>query len=88
MAGSGGELPYRTPFSRAAALAEGLALNHGFVDGNKRTAMYAMAFWLERESYRLETADEELVDIALKIAHKEVDIETVAMWLQERSAPV
>lgn len=88
MAGSGGQLLYRTPFARAAALAEGLALNHGFVDGNKRTALYAMAFWLEREGYRLETADEELVDLALKIARDEVDIETVATWLEERSAHV
>jgi prophage maintenance system killer protein len=30
-------------------VAESLVLNHGFVDGNKRSAMYAMAAWLERE---------------------------------------
>jgi hypothetical protein len=33
-----------------------VVLNHGFVDGNKRTAMYAMAAWLEREGYVFEAA--------------------------------
>jgi hypothetical protein len=38
------------------ALAESLTLNHGFVDGNKRTAMYAMAAWREREGYVIDAA--------------------------------
>lgn len=79
---------YDTPFKRAAALAESLVLNHGFVDGNKRTAMYAMAAWLERESYFIEAARGELRDIALSIASHELNTEQVAEWLAQRSIQI
>jgi death-on-curing protein len=75
---------YDTPFKRAAALAESLVLNHGFVDGNKRTAMYAMAAWLEREGYVIEAARGELRDLALSIASHELNTEQVAAWLVQR----
>jgi death-on-curing protein len=79
---------YDTPFKRAAALAESLVLNHGFVDGNKRTAMYAMAAWLEREGYVLEAARGELRDLALAIAAHEISTEQTASWLEKRSKPI
>ncbi|HEY4889488.1 MAG TPA: type II toxin-antitoxin system death-on-curing family toxin [Candidatus Dormibacteraeota bacterium] len=79
---------YDTPFKRAAALAESLVLNHGFVDGNKRTAMYAMAAWLEREGYVIEAARGELRDLALAIASHELSMEQIAAWLKQRSKPV
>jgi len=55
------------PVQRAAALAEALIQNHGFVDGNKRTAMYAVGLRLEREGRRLEATQDELVDFALAL---------------------
>jgi death on curing protein len=79
---------YDNPFKRAAALAERLVLNHGFVDGNKRTAMYAMAAWLEREGYVLEAARGELRDFALAIAAHKLSAEQVANWLGKRSKPI
>ena len=79
---------YDTPFKRAAALAESLVLNHGFVDGNKRTAMYAMAAWLEREGYVIEAARGELRDLALAIASHELSMEQIAAWLEQRSKQV
>jgi death on curing protein len=81
----GGRNLYETPFKRAAAVAESLVLNHGFVDGNKRTAMYAMAAWLEREGYVIEAARGELRDLALSIASRELNIDQVVAWLVERS---
>jgi len=85
LASFGGENLYDTPFKRAAALAESLVLNHGFVDGNKRTAMYAMAAWLEREGYVIEAARGELRDFALAIASHELSTEQIAVWLVKRS---
>lgn len=78
---------YETPFNRAAALAESLVLNHGFVDGNKRTAMYAMAAWLDREGFRIEAARGELRDLALAIAARRLSVDQIADWLKERSQP-
>jgi death on curing protein len=88
LASFGGRNLYETPFKRAAALAESLVLNHGFVDGNKRTAMYAMAAWLEREGSVIEAARGELRDLALSIASHEVGIEQVADWLEQRARPI
>lgn len=88
LASFGGRNLYDTPFTRAAALAESLVLNHGFVDGNKRTAMYAMAAWLEREGYVIEAARGELRDLALAIASHELSMEQIAAWLEQRSKQV
>jgi death on curing protein len=84
----GGKNLYLTSFKRAAALAESLVLNHGFVDGNKRSAMYAMAAWLEREGYRLEADRGELRDIALAIATHKVTFDQIAVWLTDRSGTI
>jgi death on curing protein len=84
----GGKNLYNTPSKRAAALAESLVLNHGFIDGNKRTAMYAMAAWLEREDYVFEAARGELRDLALAIASHELTTEQIASWLEKRSKQI
>jgi death on curing protein len=79
---------YETPFNRVAALAESLVLNHGFVDGNKRTAMYAMAAWLVREGYVIEAARGELRDLALSIASHALSTDQIAAWLVQRSKEI
>jgi death-on-curing protein len=88
LASFGGKNLYDTPFKRAAALAESLVLNHGFVDGNKRTAMYAMAAWLEREGYVIEAERGALRDLALAIASHELNTEQISAWLEQRSAQI
>jgi death-on-curing protein len=88
LASFGAKNLYDTPFKRAAALAESLVLNHGFVDGNKRTAMYAMAAWLEREGYVIEAERGALRDLALAIASHELSTEQIAAWLEQRSTQI
>lgn len=46
-----GELAYPTLAKMAAALAYGLARNHGFVDGNKRAAHMTSRVFLEYNGY-------------------------------------
>lgn len=84
----GGKNLYATPFKRAAAFAESIVLNHGFVDGNKRTAMYAMGAWLEREGYAIDAERGELRDLALAIARRNMSVDATANWLQSRSRRV
>jgi len=43
----------------AARLGIGLAMNHGFVDGNKRTGAVAMIAFLSLNGWRLEMANDE-----------------------------
>ncbi|MDE2227921.1 MAG: type II toxin-antitoxin system death-on-curing family toxin [Alphaproteobacteria bacterium] len=44
---------YRSIARKAAALTHSLALNHGFIDGNKRTALYVVNLFLRKSGYRL-----------------------------------
>jgi death-on-curing protein len=88
LASFGGKNLSDTPFKRAAALVESLVLNHGFVDGNKRTAMYAMAAWLEREGYVIEAARGEVRDLALAIASHQMSTEQIAAGLVQRSIQI
>lgn len=84
----GGKYLYETAFKRAAALAESVVLNHGFVDGNKRTAIYAMAALLEREGHSIQAARGELRDLALAIASRSRGVDDIAAWLERHSEAV
>ena len=84
----GGELVYKTPFKRAGVLWLGLIRNHGFVDGNKRTATAAMARWLQFEGYRLRSGQDEVVEMAVAIAERHLEVDEVADWLERHSAVI
>lgn len=43
-------------FQLAASYAEGVSRNHAFVDGNKRTAFYVAADFLEQNGHQLQAA--------------------------------
>jgi death on curing protein len=88
LAGFGGQAVYETPFKRAAILWIGLIRNHGFVDANKRTATAAMARWLQLEGFKLRSGQDELVEMAVAIAQKTVELDDVAGWLQSYSQPL
>jgi death-on-curing protein len=87
LAGLGGARFYTTPFSRAAALMEALIRHHGFVDGNKRTAVMATAFWLEREGYLLAASQHDVVEAAVGVAEHRWGLEGLAQWLKANSRP-
>ena len=53
---------YADIIEEAAALFESLSQNHPFIDGNKRTAMTAMAVLLMMNDYRLTFSDVETYD--------------------------
>jgi len=76
-------------FDQAAALCNGLALNHPFLDGNKRTAFSACATFLEVNGAPL--PDDALVPFARRIIdmHTETDRtgvdQRLAAWLREHA---
>lgn len=76
---------FSTPFDKAAALAESLIRRHPFVDGNKRTAMYAAAYLLETFGYELETEQRELEDFAVSVALGELKTEDIARWFENHT---
>jgi len=44
---------YHSIYRKAAALTESLSKNHGFVDGNKRSALLALHLFVDRSGYEL-----------------------------------
>lgn len=52
----------------AAAYWHSLACNHGFADGNKRTAAIATAYFLEKNGHRLDMDDDQIIEVGLAMA--------------------
>ena len=68
----------------AASLAFGLARNHPFVDGNKRTAAVACEVFIMLNSAALEADDHELYPLYLGLAEGSLDEAGFADWLRPR----
>ena len=67
----------------AASYAFGLARNHPFVDGNKRTAAVVSEAFLNLNGVELRVTDAELVVTFLALAAGELREEDVASWFRE-----
>jgi death-on-curing protein len=72
-------------FELAATLCVGLAKNHPFVDGNKRTALLATRAFLFLNAYALEPAEEDEVLTIIAVADGSLDERELAKWLQKNS---
>lgn len=68
----------------AAAYAFGLARNHPFIDGNKRSAFVATELFLVLNGWQLVASDADCVLIMLSLASGEIDEPTFAAWLRGR----
>jgi death-on-curing protein len=67
----------------AAAYAFGIARNHPFVDGNKRTAAVVSETFLVLNGYSLRASDAELVVAFLALAAGELSETELADWFRE-----
>ena len=72
------------PASLAAAYAYGVARNHPFVDGNKRTAWVLARLFLAINVNRLEFNAIDAIQMMLALAAGELEEETVADWFRKR----
>lgn len=81
----GGEDLYPKLFLKAGALVHSLLRNHSFVDGNKRTSMYAGMTFLELNGYRFEAEQKEVVMFALKIENERLSVEEIALWFEKHT---
>jgi death-on-curing protein len=72
-------------FDLAAAYTSGLTQNHGFVDGNKRTAFVTGAVFLEVNGYRVEAGQAEVIAAMLSLAEHIIDEVGYAQWLRDHA---
>ncbi len=78
----GGEELYPDAFSKAAALAESLIINHPFVDGNKRTGFTAMTALLLENNLRLMASQSDAYETMIKVSTGEMNYEHLRDWLK------
>lgn len=70
----------------AAAYVYGLALNHGFSDGNKRTAWMAARVFLADNGFILNFESVDAVQIMESVAGGLLDEKQLAAWFRQRIA--
>ena len=74
---------------KAASLIHGVATNHGFIDGNKRTAYTLFYLLLAQSGYRFQktstiTDEDDIERLVLDATTRFLDQEEVALWLKKR----
>ena len=68
----------------AAAYAYGLARNHGFSDGNKRTAWVIARVFLLDNGTRIEFTEIDAIHVMQSVAGGTIDEQELAQWFRER----
>jgi death on curing protein len=81
---------YENPdvFDLAAAYLFGIAKNHPFSDGNKRTAFVAAYVFLRLHDLQVVATQGEIVEFVLGVASGEIDETGAAMFLRDYSMAV
>ena len=71
----------------AASYGLGLAMNHAFVDGNRRAALLATGLFLYLNGWRLTASQADTTLAMLSLAAGELSEDAFAAWLRRNSAP-
>jgi len=75
-------------FELAAAYAFGLARNHAFVDGDKRTAIVTAMLFLALNGYRMTADNGRVYMFTMALAAGEVDEAGAAAFFRDHAVPV
>lgn len=74
---------YKDTIEQAAALMESLAINHPFVDGNKRIAFAAMDVFLRINGFKLNRKHDQIyTEIISMLEQKQLSLANVDAWLR------
>lgn len=84
------KLSYGVPeiFDLAAAYAFGLARNHAFVDGNKRTAIVAAGTFLLLNGYRMTADNGTVYAFTMALAAGEIDEAGAAAFFRDHTVSI
>ena len=72
-------------FDLAAAYAFGIAMNHPFVDGNKRTSYIVMRTFLILNGYDIDALIAEKYATWIRLADNRISEAELANWIEEKS---
>ena len=75
---------HRFIHQKAAALLHGVVTNHGFSDGNKRTALYLVELLVTRSGYQFVEDAMVMADLITSVAQGETGYDELADWFKQR----
>lgn len=70
-------------FELAAAYLYGIARNHPFADGNKRTAFVSSYVFLRLHGYRIDATQGEIIEFVLSVAAGDIDEAGATMFFRD-----
>lgn len=68
---------------KCAAILHGVVANHGFVDGNKRTALLLTALLIDRSGYAIVNGDFLMDDLVVAVADNQMSFDALTDWFHE-----
>ena len=83
-----GEDAYPDIHTKAAALLHSLGRNHAFLDGNKRTALIAVAIFYMQNGWRLIMEQGDAIALLVDVAEGQVDVPAIAGRLKGEAVEV
>lgn len=83
----GNEL-YPSIYDKAAQLCYGLANNHPFTDGNKRTALHSMYVYLIINGFDIMATQQDVENMIIDVASGNMTNTELVQWLQKNTVEI
>ena len=77
---------YPSIYDKAAQLCYGIANNHPFTDGNKRTALHSMYVYLIINGFDITATQPDVENMIIDVAAGNMTNTELAQWLRENTA--
>ena len=79
---------YPSLYDKAAQLCYGIANNHPFTDGNKRTALHSMYVYLIINGFDITATQQDVENIIIYVAAGNMTNTELAQWLRENTLKI
>ena len=76
---------YPSIYDKAAQLCYGIANNHPFTDGNKRTALHSMYVYLIINRYDITATQQDVENLIINVAAGNMTNVELAQWLRDNT---
>ena len=79
---------YPSIYDKAAQLCYGIANNHPFIDGNKRTALHSMYVYLIINGYDIIATQQDVENLIINVAAGRMPTTELSKWLQNNTVEI
>ena len=79
---------YPSIYDKAAQLCYGIANNHPFTDGNKRTALHSMYVYLIINGYDIIATQQDVENLIINVAAGRMHTTELSKWLQNNTVEI